>query len=152
MRASARWRRRGGLPLPGKPTLRSKSELRYTGSKVPRVDLGAKVRGEPVFSSDIERPGMVYACAVLSSVYGAELEGFERESVAAVPGVLDVVAMPGGAAVIATHSWAAMRGAEALKIPLQAHAARPPRLRDHLAPDARGARRGRDGHRGAHGR
>jgi isoquinoline 1-oxidoreductase beta subunit len=30
--------------------------------------------------------------------------------------VLEVVAVPGGAAVVATHTWAAMRGAEALKI------------------------------------
>jgi isoquinoline 1-oxidoreductase subunit beta len=104
------------LPLPENPPLRQKADLRYTGQKVPRVDLGAKVRGEPVFASDVERPGMVYACAVLSPVFGAELEGFERDSVKSVAGVLDVVAIPGGAAVIATHSWAALQGAEALKI------------------------------------
>ncbi len=104
------------LPLPAEPALRPKSELRYTGRKVPRLDLGAKVRGEPVFASDVERPGMVYACAVLSPVFGGELEGFERDSVNSVPGVLEVVAVPGGAAVVATHTWAAMRGAEALKI------------------------------------
>jgi isoquinoline 1-oxidoreductase beta subunit len=104
------------LPLPAEPALRPKSELRYTGRKVPRVDLAPKVRGEPVFASDVERPGMVYACAVLSPVFGGELERFERDSVDPVPGVLDVVAVPGGAAVVATHTWAAMRGAEALKI------------------------------------
>jgi isoquinoline 1-oxidoreductase subunit beta len=104
------------LPLPENPPLRQKADLRYTGQKVPRVDLGAKVRGEPVFASDVERPGMVYACAVLSPVFGAELEGFERDSVKSVAGVLDVVAIPAGAAVIATHSWAALQGAEALKI------------------------------------
>jgi isoquinoline 1-oxidoreductase beta subunit len=105
-----------GLPLPAEPSLRPKSELRYTGHKVPRVDLGPKVRGEPVFASDVERAGMVFACAVLSPVFGSEPESFERESVSSVPGVLDVVAVPGGAAVVARHTWAAMRGAEALKI------------------------------------
>jgi isoquinoline 1-oxidoreductase beta subunit len=104
------------LPLPADPPLRPKSELRYTGRKVPRVDLPAKVRGEPVFASDVERPGMVYACAHLSPVFGAELDGFDRESATAVPGVIDVVAIPGGAAVVATSSWAAMRGAESLRI------------------------------------
>jgi isoquinoline 1-oxidoreductase beta subunit len=104
------------LPLPAEPMLRPKSELRYTGRKVPRVDLPAKVRGEPVFASDVERPNMVYACARLSDVFGAELDGFDRESATAVSGVLDVVAIPGGAAVVATHSWAAIRGAEALRI------------------------------------
>jgi len=104
------------LPLPAEPVLRPKSELRYTGRKVPRVDLPAKVRGEPVFASDIERPNMVYACARLSDVFGAELDSFDRESATAVGGVLDVVAVPGGAAVVATNSWAAIRGAEALRI------------------------------------
>jgi isoquinoline 1-oxidoreductase beta subunit len=104
------------LPLPAEPRLRPKSELRYTGHKVPRIDLPAKVRGEPVFASDVERPGMVYACARLADVFGAELDGFDRDSATAVSGVLDVVAIPGGAAVVATHSWAAIRGAEALRI------------------------------------
>jgi isoquinoline 1-oxidoreductase beta subunit len=104
------------LPLPAEPALRTKSELRYTGRKVPRVDLPAKVRGEPVFASDVERPGMVYACARLAPVFGAELDGFDKDSASAVPGVLDVVAVPGGAAVIASNSWAALRGAEALRI------------------------------------
>lgn len=104
------------LPLPAEPVLRPKSELRYTGRKVPRVDLPAKVRGEPVFASDVERPNMVYACARLSDVFGAEIDGFDRESATAVSGVLDVVAIPGGVAVVATNSWAAIRGAEALRI------------------------------------
>jgi isoquinoline 1-oxidoreductase beta subunit len=104
------------LPLPTEPSLRPKSRQRYTGTRVPRLDLPAKVRGEPVFASDFERPGMVFACARLSEVFGAELDGFDRESATAVSGVLDVVAIPGGAAVVATNSWSAIRGAEALRI------------------------------------
>jgi isoquinoline 1-oxidoreductase beta subunit len=104
------------IAAPAEPKLRDKAALRYTGRPVPRVDLGPKVRGEPVFSSDIERPGSVYACARLAPVFGAALDGFERDTALAVPGVLDVVAIPGGAAVVATHTWAAMRGAEALSI------------------------------------
>jgi isoquinoline 1-oxidoreductase beta subunit len=108
------------LPLPAEPVLRPKAELRYTGRKVPRVDLPAKVRGEPVFASDVERPGMVYACARLAPVFGAKLGGYEKESATAVPGVLDVVTVPGGAAVVASNSWAAIRGAEALRIHFEA--------------------------------
>jgi isoquinoline 1-oxidoreductase beta subunit len=104
------------LPLAAEPALRPKSESRYTGRKVPRVDLPAKVRGEPVFASDVERPGMVYACARLAPVFGAELDGFDKGSATVLPGVLDVVAVPGGAAVVASNSWAALRGAEALRI------------------------------------
>jgi len=112
--------RAAALPLPDAPALRAASELRYTGRRVPRVDLGPKVRGEPVFASDVERPGMVYACASLSPVFGAQPAGFDRDTALAVPGVLDVVAVPGGAAVVATHSWAALRGAESLRIRFKA--------------------------------
>ena len=106
----------GRVQPPAAPKLRDKSEFRYTGRPVPRVDLAPKVRGEPVFASDIERPGTVHACARLSPVFGATLDSFERDTALAVPGVLDVVAIPGGAAVVASHTWAAMRGAEALSI------------------------------------
>lgn len=106
----------GKVPLPENPALRPTSEFRYTGRKVARVDLAPKVRGEPVFSSDFERPGMVYACARLSPVFGAQLDGFDRQTALAVPGVQEVVAIPGGAAVVAAHTWAAIRGAEALAI------------------------------------
>lgn len=110
----------GKLPLPEKPALRPRTEFRYTGHKVPRVDLGPKVRGEPVYSSDVERPGMVYACARLSPAFGAEPEGFDRDTAMRIPGVLDVVPIPGGAAVVATHTWGAMRGAESLAIRFKA--------------------------------
>lgn len=106
----------GRMTPPAEPKLRDKAELRYTGRPVPRVDLPPKVRGEPIFASDIERPGTVYACARLSPVFGAALDSFDRNPALAVPGVLDVVAIPGGAAVVASHTWAAMRGAEALAI------------------------------------
>jgi isoquinoline 1-oxidoreductase beta subunit len=106
----------GNLPMPENPRLRPRSELRYTGRTVPRVDLGPKVRGEPVFASDMARPGMVFACACLSPVFGAELHDFDRQPALGVPGVLDVVPVPGGAAVVASDTWAALRGAESLSI------------------------------------
>ncbi len=105
-----------GIAPPEAPRLRDRSEWRYSGRDVPRVDLGPKVRGEPVFASDVERPGMVHACARLSPVFGAELDSFDRDSALAIPGVLDVVAIPGGAAVVASNTWAAIRGADALEI------------------------------------
>ncbi len=104
------------LTPPAEPKLRPPAEWRYAGQAVPRLDLAAKVRGEPVFASDVDRPGMVYACARLAPVFGAELDAFERDSVLKMPGVLEVVAIPGGAAVVATDTWSAMRGADSLVI------------------------------------
>jgi isoquinoline 1-oxidoreductase beta subunit len=104
------------LQPPAAPALRDPRKYRYIRGSAPRVDIPAKVRGEPVFASDVVRPGMVYACARLSPVYGAEVERLDPKAARAIPGVLQVVQIPGGAAVVARDSWSAMRGAEALEI------------------------------------
>ncbi len=103
-------------PLPENPPLRPASGRMLAGTDVARLDIPAKVRGEPVFCFDMAVPGMVHACARLSPVFGGELLDLDEASALAVKGVLQVVALPGGAAVVATSTWAAMRGAEALKI------------------------------------
>lgn len=112
----------GRLAPPAEPSLRPASSRRYVGRRVPRVDIPAKVRGEPVFASDIVRPGMVYACARLSPVFGAAVESMDPAPALAVPGVRRVIGIPGGAAVVADNSWAAMRGAGALAIRFRATA------------------------------
>lgn len=104
------------LEPPADPPLRDPARYRYRGKTVPRLDIPAKVQGEGVFASDVERPGMVYACARLSPVFGAEVESMDEKPALAVLGVTQVVAIPGGAAVVADNGWAAMQGAEALEI------------------------------------
>jgi len=110
----------GRLAPPTDPALRDRARYRYIGKPVPRLDIPAKVRGEPVFASDVVRPGMVYACARLSPVFGAQVESMDTKPALAVPGVTQVVGIPGGAAVVAGDSWSAMRGAEALDIRFKA--------------------------------
>jgi isoquinoline 1-oxidoreductase beta subunit len=100
----------------GAGALRDPGTFKYVGKALPRVDIPAKVRGEPVFSQDFSRPGMVYACAVLSPVYGGEPRAIDDAATLAVKGVQQVVRIPGGAAVVATSQWAAMKGAAALNV------------------------------------
>lgn len=97
-------------------TPKDPATYRLVGKATPRVDVPAKVRGEPVFSADFTRPGMVYACAVLSPVYGGDAEGWDDKATLAVKGVEQVVKIPGGAAVVAKSQWAAMKGAAALNV------------------------------------
>ena len=104
------------LEPPDDPPLRDPGNYRYVGKLIPRIDIAATVRGEGVFASDVERPGMVYACARLSPVFDARVKSLDDKPALAVPGVTQVVEIPGGAAVVATNSWAAIKGAEALTI------------------------------------
>ena len=101
---------------PAEGTPRDPATYRYVGKQTPRVDIPAKVRGEPVFSQDFTRPGMVYACAVLSPVWTGLARQINEAPALAVKGVQRVVTFPGGAAVIAGTQWAAMKGAAALEV------------------------------------
>lgn len=106
----------GQLEPPADAMPRSPRAGRADPARVPRVDLPAKIRGEPVFASDIVRPGMLYACARLAPAFGAEVEAIDEAPALAITGVRRVVRIPGGAAVVADHSWAAIQGAEALRV------------------------------------
>lgn len=104
------------LAPPDDPPYRDPAEYRYIGKPVERIDIPATVRGESVFTADIRRPGMVYACARLTPVFYARVASIDAKPALAVPGVMQVVEIPGGAAVVAANSWAAIKGAEALEI------------------------------------
>jgi isoquinoline 1-oxidoreductase beta subunit len=101
-------------PVPAEPALRPHHPL--AGKVVPRLDIPAKVRGEPVFCSDLAVPGMVHAWAKLGPVTGGAPERIDDRAARAIPGVLDVVRLPTGAAVVATGNWAAIRGAQVLDL------------------------------------
>jgi isoquinoline 1-oxidoreductase beta subunit len=102
------------LPLPEDPPLRPASAWRHQGRDVPRLDIPAKVRGEPIYAADVRLPDMLIAAASLAPVFRAERESHDAAAALAVPGVSQVVALPNGAAVIARDSWSALRGAAAL--------------------------------------
>jgi isoquinoline 1-oxidoreductase beta subunit len=101
-------------PLLADPPLRPTRAL--SGTSQPRLDLPAKVMGEAVYASDLSLPGMLHACARLSPVFGSTRDTLDDRAARAVKGVVGVVPLPGGAAVVAENSWAAIRGAEALSI------------------------------------
>jgi isoquinoline 1-oxidoreductase beta subunit len=106
-------------PVPEAPVLRPVSQRTLSGTRFPRADLPAKVAGKPVFAIDQALPGMVYACARLAPVYRAEVASLDEAPARAIKGVQAVVSFPGGAAVVASNSWAAMKGAAALGMTLK---------------------------------
>jgi isoquinoline 1-oxidoreductase beta subunit len=104
------------LPVPDTAVLRPDAELKLIGRGMPRVDIPAKTNGGAIYSIDLRLPGMVYAYAKLSPVFRGEAERIDAARAKAIPGVIEVVPIPGGAAVVANSMWAAMRGGAALDI------------------------------------
>jgi isoquinoline 1-oxidoreductase beta subunit len=88
----------------------------YISKHVPRIDSTAKTTGKAVYALDIRRPGMVTAVVAHPPRFGGAVKSFDASAAKAVKGVVDVVQIPQGVAVLATDTWSAMKGREALKV------------------------------------
>ncbi len=105
-----------GLPVPANPRLKDPAQFRLIGTATRRVDTPAKVTGRAVFGIDVRRPGMLYAVVARCPVFGGTVARFDAARARAVPGVIHVVQIPQGVAVVASNTWAAMEGRRALQV------------------------------------
>ncbi len=60
---------------------------RYAGSRVHRVEDGRLLTGHGTFVDDIQRPGMLHACFVRSSIARARITSIDASEALAMPGV-----------------------------------------------------------------
>ena len=100
------------LPTVSTSDLKKVSEFRLIGHPVPRADIPAKVDGSAQFSIDVQLPDMVYASTVHSPVQLAEPERWNDSEVRQSPGVVDIVKLKKGIAIVADtfeHVLAARR-------------------------------------------
>jgi isoquinoline 1-oxidoreductase beta subunit len=104
---------------PSQLKLKDPKDYKIIGRSVPRVDAAAKVNGSAIFGLDIRVPGMVYA-AIARPPYGAKLTGFDEKAARKITGVQDVIKLSSDkVAVVASNSWAALKGREALNVKWQ---------------------------------
>jgi isoquinoline 1-oxidoreductase beta subunit len=83
---------------------------------LPRVDVPPKTDGTAQFTLDVTFPGMLVALLQRPPLFGATVKSFDASAAKAVPGVVSVVQVPGGVAVVAKGFWAAKQGRDALKV------------------------------------
>ena len=104
------------LPFPPEPTLKDPADFRLIGSELPSIGSAAKSDGTAIYTSDVVRPGMVHSAILHPAAFGATLGSLDSTAAKAVPGVLGVIQVPRGVAVIAGSRYAAQRGVAALKV------------------------------------
>ena len=104
------------MPVPKEVTLKRPSDWKLIGQRLPRLDSVSKTTGSAVFSSDIRRPGMLVAVVKRPDLFGATVQSFDGSEAKTIEGVVDVVQVPSGVAVLAKDTWAALRGREALRV------------------------------------
>ncbi|HEY5933895.1 MAG TPA: molybdopterin cofactor-binding domain-containing protein [Kofleriaceae bacterium] len=115
------------LPVPKTATLRPQKELVHLGTDLPLRDGADYVTGRANFGADIRLPGMLTAVIARPPAVLGKVGTLDDSKAKAIPGVRQIVTLPaptapvkfqplGGVAVLADHTWAAMRGRAALAI------------------------------------
>ncbi len=116
------------LPEGFEPTLKPRAEWRIIGRSHKPMAHRDIVTGKAVFGIDATYPGAKVAVIARSPYLDGFVEELEDSAARAVPGVVDIIAMPrpdldknytylaAGVAVIADSFWAAKKARDALKI------------------------------------
>jgi len=104
------------LPVPEQVTLKDPTKFKLIGHQPPRVDVPAKVDGSAQFTLDVVLPGMLVALIRRPPLFGATVRSFDAVGANAVPGVVKVLQVPSGIAVVAKSFWAAKQGRDALTV------------------------------------
>lgn len=115
------------LPVPENPGLKDRSAFTLIGKPKPNARNRELCSGAAPYGINVKLPGMVYAAIHRCPVRFGTLKSYNDVAARAIPGVLDVVVLPGhlpnetlfveskpGIAVIADSTWAAFRGKQAL--------------------------------------
>jgi len=104
------------VPVPKDVALKSAKDWELIGTKIPRLDSVQKTTGTGVFALDVRRPGMLTAVVKHPEVFGGKVGSFDATETKKVEGVVDVIEVPSGVAVLATDTWAAIEGRRLLKV------------------------------------
>ena len=104
------------LETPHSVTLKKPEQWKFIGKATKRLDSAAKINGSAKFGQDVQFEGLKVATVARAPVFGTKLKSYDDSATRKVPGVIKVVKVPTGVAVIAEHYWAAKQGRDALKL------------------------------------
>ncbi len=104
------------LPVPEKVALKDPKDFKIVGKRTLRLDSPAKVNGTAEFGIDVKLPGMVYATILQCPVIGGKAKSVDSAQAKSMPGVMQVVEVPDGVAVVADSYWHAKKALDTLKV------------------------------------
>ena len=115
------------LPVPAAESvpLKTRDQYRLLNTRVGGVDNAAIVSGEPLFSTDVRLPDMVYAVYVKCPAAGGTVREANLDVVRRQPGVIDAFVLEGkgdladlkpGVAIVAVNTWAAFSARQVLQV------------------------------------
>ncbi len=113
------------LEIPTNITYKNPTDFKYIGKHLKGVDVEEYINGSAIFGLDKRLPNMKFVAIARCPVTFGTVKSFDKTEALKIPGVEAVIEIPriekpfgalGGIAVIASNTWAAFKGKEALKI------------------------------------
>lgn len=95
------------------PKLKSKSDFKFIGKPVQRLDIPAKVNGATKYGIDTQLPGLCYAAIRISPVFGGKLISVNEAQIAQSRGVKKVIKLDDAVVVVADRFWRARSALDA---------------------------------------
>ncbi|OYU29524.1 MAG: isoquinoline 1-oxidoreductase [Burkholderiales bacterium PBB2] len=103
-------------PVPSAPKLKAAADFKIIGQPTRRLDTPSKTNGTARYGIDAQVEGMVVAVLSRAPFDGAKPKQMDEAAARAVKGVVQVITLPFGVAVLAQGYWAAQQGRQALKL------------------------------------
>ena len=104
------------MPVPRNVKLKDPSEWKILGKPRLCLDAPLKVDGSAMFGIDYHVSGLLTGVIARSPYFGGKLKKFDAEKAKAVPGVITVIPVSAGIAVVATGFVQAERGRKLLAL------------------------------------
>ncbi|MCB4358262.1 xanthine dehydrogenase family protein molybdopterin-binding subunit [Quatrionicoccus australiensis] len=102
--------------VPSEVKLKDPKDFKLIGKTAKRRDSADKTNGTAKFTQDVQLPGMLVAVVAHPPQFGATVKAFDASKTRAIKGVVDVVQIPQGVAVLAKDTWSAKLGRDALLV------------------------------------
>ena len=104
------------VAVPTDVKLKDAKDYKLIGSRIRNVDTKSIVTGKPLYGIDTKIEGMLYTMVARPPAFGKKLKSVDDTAARAIPGVKNVVTWENRVAVLATSTWVAKKGRDALKI------------------------------------
>jgi len=102
--------------LPDTPELRSVESYQSVGKPIKRLDLEAKVKGEPIFGMDAEMPDMLHATVIRPEHVGSSLKSADIKEAEKMPGIVKVLKKDNWVGIIADSYAQALTAKRRIKV------------------------------------
>ncbi len=102
------------LEVPENVKLKEIKDFTIIGQEIVNVDIDKIITGKPLFGLDYKADNMIIASVLRPPAFGQKLVSFDATKAKAVNGVSEVIKFGDKIAVLASSTWAAMKGKKAL--------------------------------------